>query len=125
MKSGRGALCGFLSMVLLATLTPQVKACGPDHLRPIFVFETSPDRPLTEYVYGKVGILRPSFGRKTLVIAYRYLNGGSFNADEQRELIDALKGKAREDADASAMKAWVLARQAVTGDKEEPPEMYK
>ena len=125
MNLGRSTLCVFLSWVLLVTCTPWVNACGPDSLHPIFVFETSPDLPLVEYVQGKVGIVRPTFGRKTLVVAYRYLNGGAFNAEEQRELIDALKGKAPEEDDVSAIKAWVDVRKLVTGDQEELPEMYK
>src|SRR5215510_9108563 len=125
MKSGRNALCIFLSLVSLVTFTPSGSACGPDSVHPIFVFDTSPDLPFGEFVQGKVGIVRPTFGQKTLVVAYRYLNGGAFNAEEQRQLVDALKGKAPDDDAGPAIKAWVEARKLVTGDKEEQPEMYK
>ncbi len=125
MKSGRTALGLCLILALLVTFPPAVNACGPDTVHPVFVFETSPDLPFTEFVQGKLGIVRPTLGQKTLVIAYRYLNGGAFNAEEQRQLVDALKGKAPDDDAGPAIKAWVEARKQITGDKEEPPEMYK
>jgi hypothetical protein len=46
------------------------RACGPESIDPIFVFKTSPDLPFSQYARGNLGIVRPSFGRKTLVIAY-------------------------------------------------------
>src|SRR5437867_12227959 len=70
------------------------KACGPSYLQPIFVFEGSPDLPLQEFAAGKIGIVRPPFGRKTLLIAYHHLNGGSVAADGQTALVHALGGEA-------------------------------
>jgi len=75
-------------MVLLAAFAnfiPAARACGPVSIAPIFVFDTSPDLPFAEYARGHLGIVRPSFGRKTLVIAYRYLNAaGSPMANRRR-----------------------------------------
>src|SRR5882724_11347155 len=91
----------------LLQLAPPATACGPFSIDPIFVFHESPDLPFQEFTKGKIGIVQPTFGRKTLVIAYRYLNGGSFNEEEQRSLVDALRGKAPEENGADSLKAWV------------------
>jgi hypothetical protein len=100
-------------------------ACGPSYLEPIFVFETSPDLPFEDYAAGKIGIVKPSFGRKTLVIAYRYLNGGSFSPDEQKQLISALEGAPPDaDDDAQALKVWIALRKEIT-PAEELPEIYR
>ena len=114
---------GLAALLLLNSTTP-VRACGPFFTEPIFVFESSPDLPFEEFTNGKIGIVLPTFGRKTLVIAYRYLNGGAFTADEQTELIAALKGKAPEDDGTAAVKAWVKARKEVVGDEQKLPEIY-
>src|SRR5882724_5429180 len=94
----------------LLQLAPPATACGPFSIDPIFVFHESPDLPFEEFTNGKIGIVQPTFGRKTLVIAYRYLNGGSFTSDERDALVQALKGKAPEDNPAPAIKAWIAAR---------------
>jgi len=99
-------------------------ACGPETLDPIFVFTNSPDIPFAEFVKGKIGILQSSLGRKTLVIAHRYLDGGSFTEDEQRGLIEALRGKAPEDDDDVAIKAWIAARKEIVGEEQDPPAIY-
>jgi hypothetical protein len=113
-----------LAALLLLNSTTPVRACGPFFTEPIFVFENSPDLPFEEFTNGKIGIVLPTFGRKTLVIAYRYLNGGSFTSDQQTELIAALKGKAPEDNGTAAVKAWVKARQDVLADDQKLPEIY-
>ena len=75
-----------------AQLVPLVTACGPVTTDPVYVSKESPDPPFQEFTNGKIGIVKESFGRKTLFIAYRYLNGGSFRPDEQNDLVAALKG---------------------------------
>jgi hypothetical protein len=124
MKLLQRTLAISLAALLLLNSTTPVRACGPYFTEPIFVFENSPDLPFNEFTNGKIGIVLPTFGRKTLVIAYRYLNGGSFTSDEQAELIGALKGKAPEDDGTAAVKAWVKARKEVFGDDDKLPEIY-
>src|SRR5687767_2387204 len=104
------------AMMLLSSM-PAGNACGPEYTTPIFVFEDSPDVPFGEFTSGKIGIVRPSFGRKTLAIAYRFLNGGSFSADVQDDLAAALKGKEPEDEGDSAVKAWIEARKEIAGEE--------
>jgi len=115
-----------IALVLLAAfanLTPTARACGPVSVEPIFVFDTSPDLPFADYARGHLGIVRPSFGRKTLVIAYRYLNGGWFADGEQAALVEALKGTAPEGDGTAAVKTWIGARQEIVKE-EKPPEIY-
>ncbi len=106
-----------LPILLLQTFTVG-KACGPESITPIFSFTYSPDLPFDEFANGKIGVLQPTLGRKSLVIAYRYLRGGSFNPEEQKGLVIALTGKAPEDADDNtAIKNWIAARKEVLGDQ--------
>jgi hypothetical protein len=113
-----------LAAMMLLSSMPVGNACGPEYTTPIFVFETSPDIPFGEFTSGKIGIVRPSFGRKTLAIAYRFLNGGSFSADVQDDLISALKGAEPEDEGDSAVEAWIAARKEIVGEEQSLPEIY-
>jgi hypothetical protein len=98
-----------LSLLMLFETAQTAHSCGPEYIEPVFVSTTSPDLPFKEFTAGKIGIIRPSFGKKTLVIAYRYLNGGSFSPEEQDELVGALQGFAPEENDSAAIKYWVNA----------------
>ena len=113
-----------LAAIILLNSVPSVTACGPFITQPIYVFQNSPDLPFEEFTNGKIGIVRPSFGRKTLFIAYRYLNGGAFTPDEQNDLVAALKGTAPEESGAEAVKAWVEARKQFLKDDQQLPKIY-
>ncbi len=117
--------CGLAALVLLNSV-PVVRACGPIVTEPIFVLKESPDPPFGDFTNGKIGILRPTFGRKTMVIAYRYFNGGSFTAEEQKALVDALKGKAPEEDGSKALEEWLDARKEfLKEDAEKLPKIYR
>src|SRR4030095_2083296 len=114
-----------LLFTLSTQFAPFAHACGPEILEPIFVLKNSPDPPFREFTQGKIGIVKPSFGRKTLVIAYRYLNGGTFSEDEQKDLVEALTGASPETNSDDALKAWITARKLVVKDQAELPEIYQ
>ncbi|HEV7396972.1 MAG TPA: hypothetical protein VGN86_10715 [Pyrinomonadaceae bacterium] len=124
MKSPKKVVSALLSLLMLFETAQIARACGPEYIEPIFVFTTSPDLPFKEFTAGKIGIVRPSFGKKTLVIAYRYLNGGSFSPDEQDELVAALQGLAPEENDSAAIKYWVDARKELVTKDEPEPAIY-
>lgn len=124
MKFFRCYFALILAGLLLLESAPAVRGCGPSVIEPIFVFKESPDLPFNEFVNGNLGIVQPGFGRKTLVIAYRYLNGNAFDAGEQADLIEALKGKAPEDDGTAAVKIWLSVRKELLGVREELPEIY-
>ncbi len=66
---------------LLALTVAQ--ACGPDFFPDTFVRSARPDLP-NLYVKGQLGILQSSFPRADLLVAYRYLNGGTLDGHEQK-----------------------------------------
>lgn len=109
--------------VLFASIRP-AQGCGPSSITPIYVFTESPDLPFEEYISGKIGILQPTFGRKTLFIAYRYLAGSAFTADDQQQLADALRAKSPETDETKAIEVWVARRKEVASQKEKLPAIY-
>ncbi len=120
----RRSLALVLVALMLGQLTRHATACGPSVIEPIFVFEGSPDLPFENFIRGNLGIVRPTFGRKTLVIAYRLLNGGTFTDDEQSALVQALKGSAPEDDGTDALKEWIASRKEFLREGEALPEIY-
>jgi hypothetical protein len=112
-------------IVLLSTSgLPSANACGPSFIEPVFVFNGSPDLPFSEFAAGKLGIVKPQFGRKTLVIAYRYLNERPFGREEQKALVEALQGQAPEDEGNDAVKIWVATRKGLLKEGEQLPQIY-
>jgi hypothetical protein len=124
MRLPHRALAAALVGLILANYVIPVSGCGPFLTQPIFAFKESPDLPFEDFVRGNIGIVRPSLGHKTLVIAYRYLNGGSFTGEEQRDLVDALKGIAPEQGSTEAIKAWVKVRKELFGEEQKLPQIY-
>ena len=124
MRTLHRTLAVVLAALMLFNSAPVVNACGPEYITPLFVFESSPDIPFAEFTSGKIGIVRPSFGRKTLAVAYRFLNGGTFTTDAQDDLIAALDGKAPEDEGDSAIEAWIEGRKEILKDEQALPEIY-
>ena len=84
MNFSRRALALLLSVLIPISCSPVANGCGPSFIEPVFVFKGSPDPPFNEFAGGKIGIVKPEFGRKTLVIAFRYLNDRSFGSEEQK-----------------------------------------
>ncbi len=56
----------------------------------VLQFEVRPDDPIEKYLAGNLGLVRPSFARSHLVIAYRYMSGRPLNADEQRGVAELM-----------------------------------
>jgi hypothetical protein len=113
-----------LALALLLQATPLLLACGPEYILPIFKFTQSPDLPFDGFAKGNIGILQSTFGRKTLVIAHRYLGGGTYTEDEQKALVAALKGKGSEEQNDAAIKAWIETRKLILPDEKTPPAIY-
>ena len=120
----RRVVASVLSLTVLLNFVPRVTACGPSSLEPVFVFTDSPDLPFGEFTRGRVGIVQPTFGRKTLFIAFRYLNGGAFTGEEQQALVEALRGKAPEDDGTEALKAWLAERNKLGTEENKLPDVY-
>ena len=116
--------CLLLAVVLMVNAVAPVSACGPFFIEPVFVSTSSPDLPFTQFTNGNLGIIKPSFGRKTLTIAFRYLNGGSFTADEQKVLVRALHAKSLEEPASDPVKTWIAARKEFLSENEQLPAIY-
>jgi hypothetical protein len=119
-----GAIALSLLICIVTQLAPPARACGPFSIDPVFVFHHSPDLPFEQYTKGKIGIVQPTFGRKTLVIAYHYLNGGVYSDFEQQALADALRGTAPEPDGLDALNNWIAARRELLKPDESLPEIY-
>lgn len=75
----------WIAVLLFCVLVPffAVEACGPDFFPDVFVRRLRPDQP-KQFVQGKLGVLRRTFPRDSLIVAYRYLNGGQLSDEEQK-----------------------------------------
>jgi hypothetical protein len=69
-------------LVFLMTLFT-AQACGPNFYPDVFVRKICPDNP-NNFSGGKLGVLLPTYPRADLTVAFRYLNGGSLTATEQK-----------------------------------------
>ena len=71
-------------VVCLVLIPGLVLACGPYFRSAVFV----PSRPVNheELIDGTLGIVRPSFSRRELFLAYRRLNGKPLDASERAAL---------------------------------------
>jgi hypothetical protein len=79
--TGAVRLARITGVLLLGLASAQ--GCGPDFRADVFVRVNRPDRP-AEYPKGKLGLLQPTFARADLLVAYRYLSGGTLDAEEQK-----------------------------------------
>ncbi len=110
-------------VLLLVLFNSSIFACGPFTLETIFVFTVHPAYPLDRFAHGELGVIQPSYARSYLYVAYRYLSNSPFTSSEQKALTelwhDRLTTGAEPDGDAW-VKAWLDARQKVTGAGESP-----
>ena len=74
----RGHWC--VAALLMPILSAQ--ACGPDFFPDVFVRRLRPDHP-KQFAQGKLGILLPTYPRADLIVAFRYLNGGTLSPSER------------------------------------------
>ncbi|MBK6748738.1 MAG: hypothetical protein IPG67_01635 [Acidobacteria bacterium] len=118
-----------ISLVLLAAFMTNALPCGPGYISPVFDQTKAPENPYANYAAGRLGIIKTGFNRSILFAAYRYLNGGSFSADDQRLLVELWKAEVdrdypQQDDVGDAVKAWVAQRKVVLEKEEKPPEIY-
>ncbi len=117
------------STVLIPAFFVNVLPCGPSYISPVFEYKYAPDNPYENFAAGKIGILKPSYRRIVLIASYRYLNGGSFNAEEQKALVDVwnaeFNNKSYDDNEVGdAVKKWVEKRKEVAEKDEKLPDIY-
>ena len=106
------------TMALLCPLTMPVFACGPFIPEDTFSFSTNPDLPLKSYATGNLGVIRPTFAKSYLVVAYRYLVDKPLSAEEQMAAYQLWKSRinyAGQFDNAALTDAWTAARRKVPG----------
>lgn len=111
---------------------PSAFACGPFTLSPLFSLKKHADFPLLEFTNGKTGIVPASFGRMSLFVFYRQLNGLTLTKEEQKQIVDAMENRIfyrsgindKPETSGSAQETvpnyfekWAAARTKVTGEK--------
>ena len=80
--SRKGLVCALLLVVGEAVV---MQACGPDFAPDVFVPAHRPVAP-ENFAKSELGVLQPGYFIAEKVVAFRYLNGGTLNEDEQRQL---------------------------------------
>ncbi len=118
-----------ISTILIFAFCISIFPCGPAYITPLFDYKSAPENPYQNFAAGKIGILKPTYHRSVLYAAYRYFNGGSFSAAEQKALVEVwdadFNNKNYIDDDVSeAVKNWVEARKSVVENEEKKPEIY-
>jgi hypothetical protein len=106
---------------------PLVFACSDSGGGIIFDFRRHADFPLQNYAAGKIGVVPRSYGRMSLFVFYRQLNGMPLTKNEQEIFVSTLNRRIdvsgqKADATASANKStdyiarWQELRKSVTGN---------
>ncbi|MGC2235217.1 MAG: hypothetical protein WA584_03600 [Pyrinomonadaceae bacterium] len=124
-NSLRLAVSAFLMLAFFSNILP----CGPGFVTPIFDYKHAPENPYQNFAAGKLGILKPTYRRVVLLAAYRYLNNGSFTADEQQALVDVWNAEFNNrdfqgNDVQEALISWLEKRKDVIGKEEKIPEIY-
>lgn len=109
--------------LLLASLSFQCLpsfGCGPFFKTAIFDYYLHPGLPLKNYSQGALGVLRPTFARSYLVVAYRYLSNKPLNKQEQEAAMKIWKKRLLFEHDSNIedfAEKWKKARAKVKTDK--------
>ncbi len=69
-------------------------ACAPDFAVAVFSYKRHPDLPRSKFLDGQLGVLRPTYARSYLVIAYRHLTGIGLSRGEKEQARDYYKDRA-------------------------------
>lgn len=90
-------------------LPSHLPSCGPFFPETIFTYREYPGEPLDRYMGGQLGVIQPTYQRRYLFVAYRYLSGKPLTRKEQQ----ALQEPAQQPA--SGLAEWQGARSKLPG----------
>jgi hypothetical protein len=102
---------------------PPAYACGPFARDAVFTYVKHPDFPLEGFARGRLGVLRPEYARSYLYVAYRYMSGMTFSAEEQAALASLWKERFAydwQDSVEDGKTKWLASRKKVSGAGAEP-----
>lgn len=93
------------------------RACGPFFPQAVFTHKLHPDFPLENYARGELGVLRPTYARSYLFVAYRYLTDRNLDKDEQAAVLSLWKDRLESSWPDTRqwIKDWLSARSKVNG----------
>jgi hypothetical protein len=104
------ALGGVVGLLLLPR---PGETCGPYLPQAVFVRPSGPDRPMSSFARGRIGVILPTWRRAYLVVAYRYLESKPLSPAEERSLLEYWDVDHRippRDTTTKAIAGWVAAR---------------
>ena len=84
-----------LVLALLLFAPRNIFSCGPFFEEATFSYNPHPDYPMKNYLAGKLGVVKPTFYRVFLVVAYRELSGHPLTPSEQATLEPLLTEEAQ------------------------------
>lgn len=91
----------------------ELPGCGPFIPEALFTLKLQPERPEAEFARGELGVLRRTYKRFYLVIAYRYLTGPGLNDAERAALFPPQQQP--QPAHVQPGAPWLEARNSVPG----------
>jgi hypothetical protein len=122
-RSMKVRICGFVfASALLAGVVSPTVACGPFFTDDVFQFTVHPDLPLKKFAAGQLGIVRGTFARSYLIVAYRYLTEHPLSSREQSDIVKLWENRIDASSPAGSIDAttkWQAARKSLGGATKE------
>ena len=84
--AGRIAFAFCILILSVFALVHWAQSCS-DPGDPFADYSQHPDMPIVKFAQGQLGVVRPTFARSYLVVAYRYASGVPLSKDEQEAAI--------------------------------------
>ena len=102
-------------------LPKTLNTCAPEFPKAIFTRSSGPDKPMTDFAAGKIGIILPTWQRAYLAVACRYFAGKPLHKSEQQSLMEFWddSGEGSRPPDDKAIEGWLNERSKHT--KRAPP----
>jgi len=110
-----------LTLVLLMAVLagpPEAESCGPGLALAQFSYVATP--PPDVFARGQLGILRPKYYRRYLVVAFRYLTGVPLSPEEVAAFVGRRPAVPAATAALTPLQQWIEARHAVPGATDLP-----
>ncbi len=89
MKRWRTVFVGIAAAVMLSSppLLSWSSGSGVHSVIALFESHVHPDLPFDRFAAGRLGIIKPTWNRSYLYVAYRYMAGPGFDAAEPKALV--------------------------------------
>ena len=119
MRMRRFNFCRVIVISMAMLIEPYaLYGCGPTMPSVIFTYTLHPDFPLNRYARGELGVLRPTYARSYLLVAYRHMSGAGVDSREEKALVSLWRERLLIDDEPGidkAMNQWLGERNKITG----------